>query len=263
MAQRIAELCAHRTPSNDLTDILNEEIGLKQTIQYYWRVASTLGLVWTPAKRRPPEVPLAELPICIHCGKVRMPVLWNLSNTHGQRLLLCEDRCCPTCGGKLELHTSLDKATGKPAFSYWAHALPLLPRNCSNPKCGKQFTPTNTKKAHKETCSHHCMQVVAVRNWEKMHPEQALKFQKQSSANRQANVIRGRILRDLRAAKSKNERNIGAFLLLYPGEGNIEIQRMAGTSVSGETMRRIRDKVGIFGPSGAGLSKRRQHTSAS
>jgi hypothetical protein len=184
MAKRMTELCECHTPANDLAEILNQEFGLKRTIQDYWQLAHRLGLSWTPVKRRPPEVPLAELPMCKYCGKVRMPVLYNLSNTYGERLLLCENRCCPTCGGKLELHTTVDKATGKPEIRYWAHALPLLPRNCANPKCGKEFTPEDIKKAHQECCSKPCIRIFAVRNWEKNHPEEARKLAKKSAERR-------------------------------------------------------------------------------
>jgi hypothetical protein len=86
--------------------------------------------------------------------------------------------------GKLELHTTVDKATGKPEIRYWAHALPLLPRNCVNPKCGKEFTPEDIKKAHQECCSKPCIRIFAVRNWEKNHPEEARKLAKKSAERR-------------------------------------------------------------------------------
>ncbi len=186
MAQRIAEL--RDTPGNELIEILNREFRLNWSRPVYWHhVVYKLGLDWTPATPRPPEVPPGELPMCSHCGKVRTPVRYSLANKGG-RLVLCEDRCCPTCGGKLELHRVLDKATGKPHSGYWAHALPLLPRNCVNPKCGKQFTPANTKKAHQEACSPACTAIIGTRKWQNSHPDQVREQNKQGAERRQAKV---------------------------------------------------------------------------
>lgn len=246
--RRIRKLCDQHTPSNDLTEIVNRELGFNLTIQQCWHRARKLGLHWTAAKRRPPTIPEADLPACSYCGKIRMPVLYSLSNKGG-RLFLCENRCCPTCGGKLEVHTVLDKATNKPATSYWAHALPLHPRSCANAKCGREFTPSDAKQAHKETCSRACMQNFAARNWEKKHPEEARRLQKNSAKRRRERTLPS----DLDSQPSSYQkivpvlvtgRVLGKVLL------NADVFKIAGIRVSPKTMSRIRGYCDCLGPKG-------------
>jgi hypothetical protein len=99
--------------------------------------------------------------------------------------MLCENRCCPTCGGKLEVHEVLNNVTGQVEARYWAHALPLPLRNCSH--CGVEFRPERIQNAHQERCKAH-RQIGATRQWEKNHPAEAKALQQRSSQNRQRKV---------------------------------------------------------------------------
>ena len=76
--------------------------------------------------------------LCAWCGKERLPVP-PVSRTPP----LCENRCCPTCGWKLE---RVWKSHGN---SYWSHVLPLPARACQG--CGTMFLPDKLNP-HQKFC---------------------------------------------------------------------------------------------------------------
>src|ERR1039458_3446297 len=88
-----------------------------------------------------------EQPLCEWCGQVRMPVMFAVCTKPVGTVPLCDNQCCPECGGKLELRRTLTKSK----HAYWAHTWPLPSRNCII--CGKEFTPEHKRKPHENTCS--------------------------------------------------------------------------------------------------------------
>ena len=159
LKRRLTQLCKKGIPGPEITKRLNREFELNRNLGSYWRLAKYhLHFEWPRAVRvgRPghratsPELPPENERHCKHCGKLRVAVLYQVLSKGGQAFL-CENKCCPGCGGKLEVHEVRNKTTGVVEAHFWAHALPLPARNCK--VCDKEFTPKNIKQAHQQNCA--------------------------------------------------------------------------------------------------------------
>jgi hypothetical protein len=231
LKRRLRQLCSRRTPGPVVTEILNRELGLSRNLDSYWKLAKREGLKWTQAGRigRPGHraIPIELLPEdqrrCKFCGKDRRLVPYVLSKA--RHVFLCENRCCPECGGKLEVHEVLNKA-GKVEARHWAHTLPLPPRNCS--VCGVEFRPENIRQCHKKTCSDSCMRIAATRNWEKNHPAEAKDLARRSSRNRQKLVQLGKASLQPKSAKRRKDSESKITLLVrLLDEGAVSLNAVA------------------------------------
>jgi len=129
-----------------------------------------------------------SLPICIYCGRVRKPAPYRIRHGAPGPVLLCENRCCPECGGKLEarLHPATVR-NGKRVMraSYWTHLEPMPLRNC--PKCNNPYRPAYKRFPHPEMCTR-CYALQRDRKWKAAHPEQRKEYDKRSAKRRTARV---------------------------------------------------------------------------
>ncbi len=129
-----------------------------------------------------------ELPICAHCGKVRVPVPYSICDRYGDPTLLCENRCCPDpdCAGTLEIHNCVNKSTRKVVRSYWTHVSPMPPRKCVVD--GVEFRPNARRRPHSKTCSTRCKNIYGSRNWKAAHPERVKEYDKEAGKRRTEKV---------------------------------------------------------------------------
>lgn len=248
----------------ELTEKLNREFGLNWTRGTYWHRAKRLRLKWAPVERigRPGHrvTPIDLLPAdqrrCKFCGKDRKLEPYSLSKV--RHVYLCENRCCPECGGKLEVHEVLSKITGKVEARYWAHALPLAPRKCLNPNCGTEFVPKDKRSPHQKGCSTSCTQIISTRSWEMSHPTEVKELQQRSSQNRKEKVEQARILNRL-SNKPLAWRRIVPLLLINRDLSNAQAQDLAGIKpserLSRSAMNRVRIFAGVRGPQGRPAGK--------